>query len=294
MSIAVTCTCGRSYTLKDDLAGRDLTCPSCGAVVRVPAPPAAAGSSGDPVFDRDKFLIRQKIAIDAKYAVTDEAGQPILFIVRPARLLRNLAALTAGVVVFFGAMFATIALTDALPRGPLADTLAVVLILAALLAAAAVAIALSAKRHTTIYRDQSRREPLLEVLQDKKFQPIVATYTVRTGQGETLALLRKNYLYNVFRKRWYCLTPGQEMLCVAKEDSIILSMLRRLLGPLFGLLRTNFIILRGTSDDVIGEFNRKVTILDRYVLDLSADRARTLDRRVALALGVMLDTGERR
>jgi len=35
-------------------------------------------------------------------------------------------------------------------------------------------------------------------------------------------------------------------------------------------------------------------LLDRYVLDLKADRARELDRRVALALGVMLDTGERR
>ena len=34
--------------------------------------------------------------------------------------------------------------------------------------------------------------------------------------------------------------------------------------------------------------------LDRYVLDMSGDLSRTLDRRIALALGVMLDTGERR
>jgi hypothetical protein len=44
----------------------------------------------------------------------------------------------------------------------------------------------------------------------------------------------------------------------------------------------------------VGEFNRKFTILDRYVLDLSRDSARALDRRVAVAMGVMLDTGERR
>jgi hypothetical protein len=81
---------------------------------------------------------------------------------------------------------------------------------------------------------------------------------------------------------------------VAKEDSIILSLLRRVLGPLFGLLRTNFLITRGESDMVVGEFKRKLTILDRYVLDLSADRRRDLDRRLGLALGVMLDTGERR
>jgi hypothetical protein len=81
---------------------------------------------------------------------------------------------------------------------------------------------------------------------------------------------------------------------VAREDSIILSLLRRLLGPLFGFLRTNFIIQAQGSEDVLGEFKRKFTILDRYVLDMSADPQRTVDRRVALALGVMLDTGERR
>ncbi len=88
--------------------------------------------------------------------------------------------------------------------------------------------------------------------------------------------------------------PDGTVLYMAKEDSIILSLLRRLVGPLLGFLRTNFIICRGDSDEVIGEFNRKFTILDRYVLDLKADRTRSLDRRVGLALGVMLDTGERR
>src|SRR5260370_19434867 len=109
-----------------------------------------------------------------------------------------------------------------------------------------------------------------------------------------MALLWKNYLYNIIRKRWYVKAPDGTTLYVAKEDSIILSLLRRLLGPLFGLLRTNFIIVRNGTEDVGGEFNRKVTLLDRYVLDLKADRARELDRRRAPALGVMLDTGARR
>jgi hypothetical protein len=65
---------------------------------------------------------------------------------------------------------------------------------------------------------------------------------------------------------------------------------------MFGLLRTNFVIVSGAnaSGQVLGEFNRKFTLFDRYVLDLSPDATRSLDRRVALALGVMLDTGERR
>jgi hypothetical protein len=77
------------------------------------------------------------------------------------------------------------------------------------------------------------------------------------------------------------------------EDSIVLSLLRRVLGPFFGLLRTNFVFQR-PDGEVLGEFNRKLTLLDRYILDLTADAERVFDRRVALASGVMLDTGERR
>lgn len=65
---------------------------------------------------------------------------------------------------------------------------------------------------------------------------------------------------------------------------------------MFGLLRTNFVIVGGSNPggEVLGELNRKFTLFDRYVLDLTPDTTRSLDRRVAVALGVILDTGERR
>jgi len=106
--------------------------------------------------------------------------------------------------------------------------------------------------------------------------------------------LRKTYLHNIVRKRWYVTAAGGEPLAMAIEDSIVLSLLRRVLGTFFGFLRTNFVFVRGRDEEIFGEFNRKFTLLDRYVLDLSADTGRTFDRRVAVALGVMLDTGERR
>ncbi|MDP3769208.1 MAG: hypothetical protein Q8S13_14445 [Dehalococcoidia bacterium] len=295
MSVAVTCqSCGKEYSLKDEMAGQVLACAKCGASIEVPGERTAPAPQADPVFDRDKFLLRQKIAIDTKYAVWDEQGRDIAYIVRPTHLGRNLLALLVGVAAAVAVWVGGAVVVDKLPRGILFDVLGTLTVLGGLAVLFVVAIGLSVKRHITFYRDESRRSSLLEVLQDKKFQPIVATYTVRTPAGETLANLRKNYLFNIFRKRWYCDAPDGSRICVAKEESIILSMLRRLLGPLFGLLRTNFIILRGDSDDVIGEFNRKLTILDRYVLDMSQDRARKLDRRIALAIGVMLDTGERR
>ncbi len=135
---------------------------------------------------------------------------------------------------------------------------------------------------------------MLRVLQDQRVALLTRTYTVVTAAGERLAKLRKTYLHNVIRKRWYVAGPGGEPLAMAIEDSMVLSLLRRVLGPFFGFLRTNFIFVRGRDEEIFGEFNRKFTLLDRYVLDLSADAGRTFDRRIALALGVMLDSGERR
>src|SRR5437762_2873130 len=36
MTIAVTCLCGRSFTTRDDLQGRRVTCPVCGQAIHVP------------------------------------------------------------------------------------------------------------------------------------------------------------------------------------------------------------------------------------------------------------------
>ena len=248
----------------------------------------------DPVFMRSKFLLRQKhLSLSEKYYVWDEGGQALLFIERPAMVLRSLLAALAvlGVLLGTGALCASIG--TAAPERVQGILIAVAL-LGGLVAAIVAGVACSPKRHVTFFRDDTRRERLLTVEQDRKFMPVVATYTVKDAAGKVLARLRKNYLYNFFRKRWTCSDPDGRLLSLIQEDSLLLSLLRRFLGPFFGLLRTNFVLFKGDSEDVIGEFNRKLTLLDRYVLDLSADEGGHLDRRVALAIGVMLDTGERR
>ena len=297
MAVRVACQCGTSYELKDEFAGRLVKCPQCGRENRVPGvvPAGSVKAQADPVFDRDVFLLRQQLLrISEKYDVADEQGKKIVFVERPAHLLRNIGAILAGLAAG-GVVGVVLGMLSDMAKGTAYEgLLAALAVIGFFVVLFAVGIALSAKRHVSFYRDETKRDKLLEVLQDRKWQPITATYTVRDRAGRTMALLWKNYLYNIVRKRWYVKAPDGTTLYVAKEDSIILSLLRRFLGPLFGLLRTNFIIVRNGSEDVVGEFNRKFTLLDRYVLDLKADRARELDRRVALALGVMLDTGERR
>jgi uncharacterized protein YxjI len=295
MALTVACQCGNTYDLKDEYAGRLVRCPKCQAVSRAERTAYTPHSQADPVFDRDIFLLRQKhLAINQKYTVSDESGAPIVFVERPAHLLRNLFALLVGIVAMIASVAAVIAGAAALGGKEAVGPASILAWPVAFLTLIVAASAVSKKRHITFYRDDRKKERLLEIRQDKKIQLITATYTVRDARGQPIARLRKNYLYNIFRKRWEIRTLADQLAFLVKEDSIILSLLRRVLGPMYGLLRTNFVFCGADGRSVLGEFKRKMTILDRYALDLKRDRHRKLDRRLALAMGVMLDTGERR
>lgn len=249
----------------------------------------------DEAFARDRFLLRQQVfSINQKYEVWDETGRPILFVERPAHLAQNLGATLAGLVA--GGLVLVLAffvLRLLFGSDPQQMGLLIFCVFVALIGAGAavvvVATALGAKRHITFYRDQGKGERLLEVLQDQKFAFIFQHFTVRDAQGHPIARFTKNFLWDILQKRWQCDAPDGSPLCLAKEE-FWHALLSRVLGKLFPM-SFNFYTPDGAQ---VGAFNRKFTLLDRYVLDLTGDLARTLDRRIALAMGVMLDTGERR
>jgi hypothetical protein len=294
LSVTVACPCGEVYELKPEYAGRLLECPVCARHLRAgrgPAAPRAAMPGVDPAFDRDIFLLRERVlTIKSKYEVWTEDGTPIAYVERPTYPVRSVVAYLAGVV----AGWMVLGWTARTGSNHGVDAVAALLGYALGFAAfVIVSMSVRPRRHVTVYRDDSRREVLLRILQDQRIAAVVRTYTLTLGDGIPLAQLGKNYLNNIARKRWTMTDPGGTLLAFALEESVVLSLLRRVLGPLFGLLRTNFVFLR-PDGDLIGEFNRKFTVLDRYVVDLTADAERTLDRRIALAMGIMLDTGERR
>ncbi|HEX2716104.1 MAG TPA: hypothetical protein VHM67_00410 [Gemmatimonadaceae bacterium] len=297
MAVQYKCKCGSNFDLRDEFAGKLVECPWCGATGQAPAVGAALTptSQADPIFDRDLFLLNQKhLAINEKYMVLDEQGQPLAFVERPAflgrQLLMLLATITAAAVVGVGGVMASEALVPQ-EYQPIVTAAAVIL---ALFAAVATMASLAPKRHVTFFRDESKRDRILVVEQDQRLQWLEATFTVRDGRGKPIARFYKNYLRDIFRKRWDVEDVRGKKICVAKEDSIILSLIRRLFPQLGAFFRTNFVFMRPSDEKSYGEFQRKLTILDKYALDLREDRNRELDRRIALALGVMLDTGERR
>jgi hypothetical protein len=299
--IIVACPCGEVYELKPEYAGRLVECPVCNRHLRAgnaPGTPRRFFTDLDPAFDRDVFLLRERVlSISSKYEVWTEDGRPILYVERPTYLIRTVLAYMLAILASLVAMAWTIWLVSAAGEGLATFT---GLIGWGLTITTFIVVSMSARplRHVTVYRDDTRSLVRLRILQDQRFAVLMRSYTVATPAGEVLARLRKQYIHNILRKRWYVETPAGLRVAMAIEDSVVLSLLRRVLGSFFGILRTNFVLVHlgagGDEGVVFGEFNRKFTILDRYVLDLGGDPERRLDRRVALALGVMLDTGERR
>jgi hypothetical protein len=303
MSVVVVCECRSRFELKDEFAGALVECPNCGRSMTAGGT-AVATEMADPLFGRDVYLMSQKVAINERYVVTDEEGAPLLFVERPAHVMRGLlaliVALIASTVAFFalamliGPLLPDVAAEDASPVATLIGILVFALVGVVFVV---VAMALSKKRHVTFHAGSDESGPRrIEIIQDEKIQFPTRTFTVRDGSGATIGAFSKNLIHSMVRKRWMIRDGRGRPLCFVREDSIILSLIRRIgaFVPILRLMRTNFVFFKFGSDRELGEFRRKRTLLDKYVLDLQADPTRILDRRLAVAMAVMLDTAERR
>ncbi len=307
MPIDVTCAaCQAEFQVKDEFAGRKVRCSQCKSVIELPDVDVDAEVVGesnyDPVFQRDKFLLHQKhLSINTQYFVSDEAGNNIMYVVRPTHLFRSLIAmfgvLLALIVPLILMIVGITTLHPTIGNGGSA-ALAIVGILASSVLTIFTYQWLAPKRHIYFFADEEKQMKILEILQDQKIAIRMATYTVLDENGQEIGRFRKDYLANFLRKRWDGFHSDGTQLYVIREDSVLLSLLRRFLGSFYGLLRTNFVIHqvddKGNDGPLLGEFNRKFTLLDKYVLDVTHDRSRKMDRRMAVAIGVLLDTGEQR
>ena len=94
----------------------------------------------------------------------------------------------------------------------------------------------------------------------------------------------------MLRRTWVIRDAAGQEIAQAREDSWAKALFRRFLSD---LMRTDFEILLADGSR-IGVLHRKFTIADKYVLDLTGDPLRRLDRRIAVGLAILLDTAEGR
>lgn len=159
------------------------------------------------------------------------------------------------------------------------------------------------RRTITIYDDESKQDPVLFITQDHYWEALHRNYTVKTVDDEVLAKLSRNNIKSLFRRSWDIADAAGASLAIAREDTVILAFVRRLVNLipfvdlLGGIIKTDFHFIRrddSGNEEKIGSFDRRISLFDKYVLNLSADPERKLNRRVALAVGILLDTAEKR
>ena len=144
------------------------------------------------------------------------------------------------------------------------------------------------------YTDESQRVPLLRLRARKVFEFRGMTDVMLPNGGQVIGTLKKNFATSLVRSSWSVLDPAGREVATARESSMFFAVLRRLWGlvPFVGdipyFIPFHFDIL-GPDGRPLGTYVRRWAMRDRYVLDLSGDPQRWLDRRLMMAFTVALD-----
>ena len=111
-------------------------------------------------------------------------------------------------------------------------------------------------------------------------------------------MLEKVFGKSLLRSTWRILGPDEQAVAVAQERSTVGAIVRRAIDfvpDVGGLIPIpyNFDLLLADGR-AAGRMDRKFQLRDRYVLDLTGDTERLIDRRVAVALAIGLDALQNR
>jgi hypothetical protein len=153
------------------------------------------------------------------------------------------------------------------------------------------------KEEIRFFGDEAETHELFQIKARTWLDTGGSKYDVVDAQEGNIGLLEHVFGKSLFRSTWRISTPDGEEIAIARERSQSLAIVRRVIDfvpDIGGLIPIpyNFDILAG--DRVIGKMDRKFQLRDRYVLDLSGDTEKVLDRRLAIALAIGLDTLQNR
>jgi hypothetical protein len=151
------------------------------------------------------------------------------------------------------------------------------------------------KEDIRFYADEQETQELFRIKARSVFDIAGARYDVESDEGPIGSL--EHHFRSLLRSTWIVRNPAGEEIATAQERSLAMAILRRAIDfvPDYGGLIPipyNFDIVAAGSP--IGRMDRKFQLRDRYVLDLSGDTERRLDRRLGVALAIGLDTLQNR
>ena len=155
---------------------------------------------------------------------------------------------------------------------------------------------LALKEDIRFYGDEGETQELFRIAARSVLDIGGSRYDVLAG-GERIGFLWHKFKESLIRTTWHVGGPNEEELALARERSLVGAVLRRVIDfvPEYGgwiPIPYNFDFL--VDGNVVGRMDRKFKLRDQYVLDLSGDTDRKVDRRVAIALAIALDALQNR
>ena len=155
---------------------------------------------------------------------------------------------------------------------------------------------LKVKEDIRFYADEGETQELFRIAARTWLDTGGSRYDVVAADGTSIGVLHHR-MKSLVRTTWTVQDSAEQEVAVAQERSTVAAVLRRVIDfvPDYGGLIPipyNFDIL--VDGRVAGRMDRKFKLRDQYVLDLTGDHERKLDRRLAIALAVGLDTLQNR
>ena len=149
---------------------------------------------------------------------------------------------------------------------------------------------LAIREDIRFFADEREQEELFRIKARQIFE-VGGRYDVTTPTGERIGILEKVFGISLLRSTWKVLDATEHQIGLAREKSMPVALLRRLIDfvPYGELVPIVFQFTIAVDGREVGELRRPIGLRDRYVLKLSGDADRRLDRRLAIALAIALD-----
>jgi uncharacterized protein YxjI len=151
------------------------------------------------------------------------------------------------------------------------------------------------KEDIRFYLDVAKTTELLRIKARQRFDPR-ATYDITDEVGTKIGEISKVFGASLFRSTFRINDADGQELFISTEKNLWVALIRRAVGfiPYVETVAEwlpipyHFVFKRG--DEILGQNTRQFGKLrDVYTIDVSADNARTIDRRLVLALAVGQD-----
>ncbi len=151
------------------------------------------------------------------------------------------------------------------------------------------------KEDIRFYLDAGKTQELLRIKARQRFDPR-ATYDITDEAGAKIGEITKVFGASLLRSTFRINDAAGQELFLSTEKSLGVALFRRLVGFIPYVeniadwlpIPYHFVFKRG--EEILGENRRQLgKFRDIYTIDLTPDSARTIDRRLALALAVGQD-----